>query len=96
MLKTNELKKLGLEAAERAAGEGAVEEVEVEAGEDDFDRPIYRFSFLIQQDRARDRAGLVRIRLIQSLQDALESRGDGRYPVVRILDRVDWERRAVG
>jgi hypothetical protein len=93
MLSVAELEKLGLEAAERVAG--AVEEVEVEAGEDDLGRPAYFFSFLVDQASARQRAGLVRIRLMQSLRDALAARGDGCHPVIRILDRADWERRSL-
>jgi hypothetical protein len=86
------LEKLGLDAAEHAAGKGSVERVEVVSGEDSSDRPVYYFSFLIDQDRARQRAGLVRTRLIQKLRDDLIALRDGHYPVIRILSRTDWDR----
>jgi hypothetical protein len=89
-----ELEELGRAAAEQVAGPDAVEQVEVRWGEDASDRPVYYFSFLIDQDRARQRAGLVRTRLLQKLRDDLVARGDGRYPVIRILSREDWDRRS--
>ncbi len=84
------LKKLGRDAAEHIAGTDAVGDVDVASGEDSSDRPVYYFSFLIDQDRARQRVGLVRTRLVQKLRDDLIALGDGHYPVVRILDRTDW------
>lgn len=89
-----DLERLGREAAEDAAGVDAVEQVEVMPGEDSTDQPVYHFSFLIDQSRARHGAGLVRLRLQQALRDRLLAQGDDRYPVVRILDRVDWPKRA--
>jgi hypothetical protein len=91
---SEELKKLGLDAAQAAAGADAVEQVEVFPGEDSLDRPAYFFSFLIDQKRAAERPGLVRIRLTQALRDGLAARGDEHYPIIRILDRADWDRRA--
>ena len=90
---TVDLEKLGREAAQQVAGKGAVEDVEVVAGEDLSERPVYYFSFLIDQARARQRAGLVLTRLVQKLRDELIARGDGHYPVIRILSRTDWDRR---
>jgi hypothetical protein len=87
------LEKLALKAAEAAAGSGSVERVEVVSGEDDSDRPVYYFSFLIDQDRAQHRPGLVLTRLFQRLSDDLIAISDGHYPVVRILNRTDWDRR---
>jgi hypothetical protein len=91
---TAELEKLGRDAAQQVAGDDAVAQVEVVPGEDSDERPVYYFSFLIDQDRARQRPGLVWIRLVQRLQDELVARGDGHYPVIRILDRTDWDKRA--
>ena len=88
-----DLETLGRAAAQQIAGEDAVEQVEVVAGTDYTDRPVYYFSFLIDQGRARERAGLVFTRLIQKLRDDLVARGDEHLPVVRILDRTDWPRR---
>jgi hypothetical protein len=90
----SELEELGQAAAEDVAGPGAVERVEVTRGEDASERPVYYFSFLIDQDRARQRAGLVRTRLIQKLRDDLVARGDGHYPVIQILNKADWAARA--
>ena len=89
-----ELEKLGRAAAEHVAGDCAVEQVEVTRGEDAAERPVYYFSFLIDQGRARQRAGLVRTRLVQKLRDDLDARGDGHYPVIQILSKDDWANRA--
>ena len=89
----SDIEKLGYEAAQEVAGSDAVEQVEVVAGGDDSDRPVYYFSFLIDQSRARQRAGLVRIRLMQKLDDELLARGDEHRAVIRILDREDWGKR---
>jgi hypothetical protein len=40
------------------------------------------------------RAGLRRTRLIQKLRDRLVASNDGHYPVITILDRTDWDKRA--
>lgn len=87
------LKRLGRRAAEEVAGAEAVRQVEVEPGADTFGRPVYVFSFLIDQHHARQRAGLIRTRLIQKLHDALTELGDEHLPAIQILDRVDWDRR---
>ena len=89
-----ELKELGRAAAAHVAGDDAVQQVEVSEGEDSSDRPVYYFSFLIDQARARQRPGLVLVRLIQKLLDDLIARGDSHYPSVRILDKDDWAKRA--
>ena len=90
---TSDLEELGRAAAEQIAGKEAVQDVEVAVGQDLSERPAYYFSFLIDQSRARQRAGLVRTRLVQKLRDDLIARGDEHYPVIRILDRTDWDRR---
>jgi hypothetical protein len=90
---TADLQQLGRDAAQYIAGKDAVQEVEVVTGED-FDRPVYYFSFLIDQDRARQRAGLLRTRLVQKLRDELIARNDEHHPVIRILNRTDWDKRA--
>ena len=87
------LEQLGRVAAQQVAGADAVENVEVSSGEDWSGRPIYQFAFLIDQARARQRAGVIRIRLIQALLDALIARGDEHLPSVQILSRADWDRR---
>jgi hypothetical protein len=88
-----ELERLGLEAARLVAGEDAVEQVEVVSGEDSSDRPVYYFSFLIDEQRTQQRPGLVRIRLLQRLLDELSARGDEHRPMVKMLNRTDWEHR---
>jgi len=90
----SDLEKLGLDAARQVAGADAVEQVEVVSGEDASDRPVYYFSFLIDEGRSRQRAGLVRTRLVQKLRDELITRGDGHFPVITILSRIDWDKRA--
>lgn len=89
-----DVEQLGREAAQQVAGPEAVEQVEVATGYE-FDRPVYRFTFLIDQGRALLPAGLLRTRLSQRLRDGLEARNDERQPVLRILDRTDWEKRGV-
>ena len=93
--RVTELKKLGLDAARHVAGRAAVKQVDVVHGEDSTGRPVYYFTFLIDQARARERAGLVRIRLIQKLREELIARSDGHLPVIQILSQDDWDERAV-
>lgn len=88
-----DLEKLGRDAAEHVAVADAVEQVEVAAGEDSTDRPIYRFSFLINHDRLQERIGMVVTRLHQRLRDELIELGDPHYPVIQIWDRRDWDKR---
>jgi hypothetical protein len=88
-----DLTALGRAAAEQVAGTGAVEQVEVARGEDSSERPVYYFSFLIDQHRARQRAGLIRTRLVQKLRDDLIQLDDGHLPVIRIFSREDWNKR---
>jgi hypothetical protein len=73
------LEQIGRAAARDIAGETAVREVEVVPGED-FERPVYYISFLIDQDKARQRAGLLHSRLVQRLRDELIARDDGHFP----------------
>ena len=86
----SKLKEIGREAARLVAGLGTVEEVAVTVGLDSTDRPAYFFSFLIDRDRDRQRAGLTRTRLAQKLRDELIARNDAHYSFVRILSRADW------
>jgi hypothetical protein len=88
------LEKLGLDAAREVAGPDAVELVEVVVGADYFERAAYDFSFLIDPDRLRQRIGLVLIRLSLKLRDELFARGDEHHPIIHLLDRTDWPRRA--
>jgi hypothetical protein len=90
----SELEELGRAAAVTVAGDAAVEQVEVEAGEDSSDRPVYYFSFLIDRDRSQKRPGLLYTRLVQKLRDDLVARGDEHLPVIRIFSREDWNKRA--
>ncbi len=89
-----DLEKLGRDAAEFVAGAGVVKQVEVTRGEDEFDRPVYFFSFLIDQARAAQRAGLLRTRLVQRLRDDLIAQGDAHFPIIEILNKDDWVKRA--
>lgn len=89
----NGLKDIGLEAARSVLGADKVEKVEVVCGNDSSDEPAYYFSFLIDQARNLEQAGLVRTRLAQKIRDQLVRRGDDGYPYISILSRRDWERR---
>ncbi len=91
----SDLERLGFDAAQEVTGKDAVKQVEVASGEDLFERPAYFFSFLIDQGLARQRAGLVRIRLMQKLLDELTARDDGHLPVIQILNQEDWDKRSV-
>jgi len=88
-----ELETLARSAANLVAGESSVEQVEVSPGIDPTGDPIYRFTFLIDQEHALQRAGNLRIRLHQKLRDDLLERGDDHYPDLQIIDRNDWEQR---
>ena len=87
------LKDIGLDAAREVVGDGMAEEVEVITGPDSANRPAYYFSFLIEQDRDRQRAALLRTRLAQKIRDKLVSRGDAHYPFIRVFGRADWGKR---
>jgi hypothetical protein len=87
------LKTIGLRAAQSVVGDGKVDEVEIASGPDSSDRPAHFFSFLIEPGRDQQRAALVHTRLVQKIRDELVRLGDGRYPIVRILSRDDWEKR---
>lgn len=82
--------------ARRAAGAvgiGNVSQVEVFTGRDSSDEPALVFSFLVDQDRDRARAALLRTRLSQTLRDELLKRRDARYPIIRLFTERDWEKR---
>lgn len=87
---TDDLIRLGRAAAEEVAGAAAVEHVEVALGEDWVGDPVYRFTFLIDIQRALRPPGDLRIVLGHHIRDALLARNDSRYPMLRILDRADW------
>jgi hypothetical protein len=87
------LEELGRRVARQIAGDDAVQEVEVAPGFDIDGRPVYRFTYLIDRDRSRERMGLVLSRIIQKLGDELIDRGDEHLPSVTILDQTDWPRR---
>ena len=88
-----DLEQLGRDLAQQVGGAGVVEQVEVRPGEDSTDRPVYFFSFLINQDRLQENLGLFRIRLSQMLKDELDARGDEHYPSLELLDKIDGNRR---
>lgn len=88
-----DLKELAREAVRLVAAPGDVEEIDVVAGEDFSERPIYTFSFLIPDRLERARAGLLRTRLSLKLRDLLIDARDGRYPMVQILKRTEWSNR---
>jgi len=90
---TTDLEKLAQDAAREIAGPEAFEQVEVETVTDLDDRPAYHFTFLLNPERVRQHAGLVRIDLGLKLLDDLTARGDEHRPLTRILDRTDWEKR---
>jgi len=85
--------KLGRDAAEMIAGKNAVEQVDVVPGADFDYRPIYHFSFLINPDHAEQKLGTIMMRVYQKLRDDLTARGEERYPMIHLLDRVDWNKR---
>ena len=87
------LETLGLLAARRIARGDAVEQVEVVASWDTWDRPVYNFSFLINEGRTQARLGLLRTRLVQSLRDELVKRNDAHFPILQFFNREDWDRR---
>jgi hypothetical protein len=89
----SELAQLGLDAARQVAGDDAVEDVEVMPDADFDDRPVYHFSFLINEARLRERGGLVRLRLLQRLRDELTASGDEHLPRITMLSRTDWAKR---
>jgi hypothetical protein len=90
----SDLEELGRAAAGTVAGDDAVEQVEVEVGEDSSDRPVYYFSFLINRDRGQKRPDLLYTRLVQKVRDDLVARGDDHLPLIRIFSREDWSKRA--
>jgi len=92
---TATLEDLGRDAALLVAGEGAVDRVEVVAGENFFYEPVYVFSFLLDPEHARQQLGLVRTRLAQKLRDELLALGDEHRPVIRLLSQADWDKRPV-
>jgi hypothetical protein len=87
-----QLSELGRQAA-GAVGLGRVSEVEVFTGRDSSDQPALVFSFLVDQDRDRARAALLRTRLSQRLRDELLKREDARYPIIHLFTERDWEKR---
>jgi hypothetical protein len=90
------LEELALDVARNVLGDDAraVKNVKVESAEDSSDKPIYVFTFLIDQHLVKQRAGLLRIRIGQQLRDALIAQNDAHYPMLRILDQTDWDRHA--
>jgi hypothetical protein len=89
---SEELTELGRAAAEEVVGMGNVEQVEVVPGEDAFQHPAYHFSFLIDHARVDLRPGLILSRVIQKLRDKLQDKQDEHFPIVRILNREDWDK----
>jgi hypothetical protein len=90
---TADLEQLARDAAREIAGPEALEQVEVETVTDLDDRPAYHFTFLLNPERVEQHAGLTKIRLGLRLLDDLTARGDEHRPLIRILDRTDWEKR---
>jgi hypothetical protein len=89
-----ELEKLARAADEDVTCSEVVEQVEMRRGIDALDRPAYRFSSLIDQSRARERPGRIRIGIMGRVLDALDARGDEHRPILRILSREEWDRRS--
>lgn len=90
----SDIEQIGRDVAEQVVGEDAVEQIEVRHGLDSSERPVYQFFFLIEPSRARQRLGLLHIRLTQKLLDELEARGDGHLATVHLLNRADWNMRS--
>ena len=93
-LPTATLERTGCDAAEAVGGAGVVGAIRVEPGVDADERPAYHFRFLINQDRSILGPGLLRIRLHLRLLEDLSILGDEHEPVLEMLDRADWDRRA--
>lgn len=87
-----DLETLGLESAQDVAGAEAVQAVDVSAGLDACDRPVYWFTYLLDDSRIHESIGRVYIRLIQRLQDELTSRGDEHFARIRLLNQADWKK----
>ncbi len=88
-----ELEGLARAAAEEVAGIGAVEAVDVRSGIVFDDEPVYYFSFLIDQQKAKARLGAIMIGLGLKLGDDLDARGDSHFPLIRLFNREDWDKR---
>ena len=92
-LPDTELKKLGRKAAGHIMGRGKVKRVDVVSGADSTDQPAHYFSFLLDQDRDRQVAALLRTRLAQKLRDELLAHDAPGYPYIRIRSEQDWDKR---
>ncbi len=88
-----DVESLARDAARDIAGSDVFKQVELETVVDLDDRPAYHFTVLINPERAKLRPGPVRTRLSQKLREELEARGDEHRPLLRMLDRADWEKR---
>ena len=97
MIAMNEtdLEALGLAAAKQVVGDDAVKQVQVHDTEDTSGQPTYYFSFAIDQDRSRERLGLIIPRVMQNLLDELGARGDEHRALVRVLSPDDWQKRNI-
>ena len=89
-----DLELIARDAACYVVGVDMIDEVKVVPSLDSDDRPVYWFNFLVDQDRVKMNLGRIMISLIQKLTNDLDQRGDGHYPLVRLLDRKDWEKHA--
>jgi hypothetical protein len=86
---------LGRNAADAIGGDKFVTDVGVAIGEDSMDRPVYHFSFLVDQNvQPPHGRGLFVIRLSQRLKDDLAAQGDARYPIVHFMNQAEWKSRA--
>lgn len=92
-LPDTELRRIGRKVAGHIMGPGKVKRVDVVTGQDSTDQPAHYFSFLLDQDRDRQVAALLRTRLAQKLRDELLAHDDPGYPFIRILSQQDWDKR---
>lgn len=94
MVETNldDLKQLLLASA-GAILQVSVNDVDVVSGIDSTGRPAYFVEYQIGTSADRAKASLLRTRLTQELRDKLISRGDARYPFVRLVEQRDWTKR---
>lgn len=88
-----DLARIGWQVAEDVAGAGTVGQVEAAEGEDWTHQPAFFFVFQIDDARENQQSASLSSRISLRLRDALLARGDSRMPFVRVLSRLDWDKR---
>ena len=87
------LEQIGRDAARVAFGKDLVTSLTVRPGLDWTGRPQHEFTYVVADSDRERVSGLVRVRLTQHLQDALQAAGDETYPFTRILKQAEWDER---